>query len=95
MPPILRAMVNSGRLRVYICPGNVVARDGDIHYVGAAELAKLYGIPRDFYRVFDADRAITRAGVDLLDPNNVFLGPREDGVYSLETLLDSILRARR
>ena len=75
--------------RYLLCPGLVRSRvDRQAHHVGAADLARLYGVPMAECVVMPLQRPeFHRARMDLLD--RVRLGeltalhPRFDGDYSL------------
>jgi hypothetical protein len=61
--------------------GEVVSvNDGDVHYIGAARLAALYGIPL-------SECIVWREGDDYLNDYFAFihLYPRKDGDYRLPT----------
>lgn len=64
------------RVRFLVRPGQIRSRnDGDFHYVGAADLARLYGLPLGSWRVYDprTDRNTTLP----------VLRPRFSGYYEL------------
>lgn len=75
--------------RYLLCPGIVTSRtDGDRHYVGAAELARLYGVPKANCLVlphwstmnhFHRASLLERAARGEL----IALRPRADGDYRL------------
>lgn len=71
-----------GHARYLLCPGHVMSKtDGQYHYVGAHDLAQLYGVQMDQCEV-RPERMMARfgwrptAGV-------IELHPRYDGNYSL------------
>ena len=68
--------------RYLLCPGDVMSKtDGQYHYVGAHELARLYGVRLDQCEV-RPHREIARFGWRP-HPGLIELHPRYDGNYSL------------
>jgi hypothetical protein len=74
------------RARYVLCPGWITSQnDGDRHYIGAAQLARLYGVNlRD---------CLVKPAQEKLHPTDcvgrVFLHPRFDGDYRLPALSDA------
>lgn len=69
-------------MKYALCPGFVTSRtDGDRHYVGAVNLAELYGVPMSECVIFDPDRPHLAAGVKAT--GLIFLRPRRDGRYEV------------
>ena len=67
------------RLRRYILhPGYVLSSspDRERHYIGAALLARLYGLKPSDWEIADPN------SLDQLDPDRVHLYPRGDGNYN-------------
>ena len=62
--------------RYVLCPGYVKSQsDGDMHYVGASDLARLYGLhQKQWVRLTPHYRK---------QPTDVLLYPRTDGNYTL------------
>ncbi|MNK29192.1 hypothetical protein D3C87_475830 [compost metagenome] len=58
------------------------ATDGDVHSIGAAQLAKLYGVPFSDCVVYDPNRPETVVTFKPL-PGDVHLWTRGDGNYTL------------
>jgi hypothetical protein len=76
------------KVRYIIHPGNIISRkDGDEHFVGAKQLANLYGV--NLAECIVADGVRDR-GLDAGD--YIHLGPRFDGEYkeSLNELLKKL-----
>lgn len=68
--------------RYLIHPGHVrSANDGQLHYVTADQLIKLYQLPQNSRVVIIAHADPTPSFNDL--PGDVHLWPRRDGKYSL------------
>lgn len=68
--------------RYVLCPGIVTSKsDGQRHYVGPAQLARLYGVPFSECVIFPQEYAQVRGWLD--PPGAVYLRPRYDGDYSL------------
>jgi len=65
-------------LKKYVCVSGYVksAADADEHYIGMADLAKLYGVPLDDCMAYVFSR-------DGYYKDMIFLYPRDDGEYSL------------
>lgn len=62
-----------------LIPGRVVSRvDGQVHRIGAYDLAKLYGVKRSECYVAEDERDLRVLPKDL-----VVLRPRSDGNYTL------------
>ena len=63
-----------------IHPGNIVAQDGNVHFVGIRELAELYGLKPEEYMVWDEV-----LNVNMINPLTgdrlIHLYPKEDGSY--------------
>lgn len=69
------------RPRYVLCPGHIRSQhDGQSHYVGAGQLARLYGVALRDCVVFDPQRAGT---AEHYPPDWTWLGPRFDGRYEL------------
>ncbi len=62
-------------------PGWVQSKDGDWHYIGARELASLYGVAWNRCIVVDVRRPASYKGFDLQKLTHLF--PRYDGDYRL------------
>jgi hypothetical protein len=75
-------LVKPGAFMYAIHPGEVRARDGDIHFISADQLMRLYKInPRVCVVVRDGwDRGMTPDYQD----NFIHLYPRQDGNYELD-----------
>lgn len=67
------------KLRYFLHPGYVKARDGDRHYIGAAQLAALYGLSIHECIVIRNKQQLR--GRERLE-TDVHLFPRADGKYS-------------
>jgi len=67
--------------RFVVCPDFVTSRtDGDVHYIGAAKLARLYELRPDEYYVWHQD--VPAARVQNWETQGLmFLCPRRDGKY--------------
>jgi len=62
--------------RIIFCPGWVTSKtDGQRHYISAAKLAELYGVPFGVGQVFPCGPGFKQC------PGDVFLEPRYDGKY--------------
>lgn len=77
--------VELGQVRYLLCPGHVVSKaDRQYHYVGARDLARLYGVRMDQCEV-RPERMMARFGwrpqAGLIE-----LHPRYDGDYSLPSV---------
>lgn len=59
-----------------LCPGTIVSEsDGDVHFISASDLARLYGVRMCECKVLDF--------VNSRNHTDIFLAPRSDGNYSL------------
>lgn len=64
-------------------PGEVCSKsDGNVHYITAPELARLYGVQYRYCKVVYRDRESSVRGY-IKQQNDIELYPREDGEYSL------------
>lgn len=71
-----------GKIKYYICPGEIHSKsDGDIHYVGAKELMRLYGVSPDECKVIDSKESAW--GLDWSAA--IALRPDYTGKYDLPT----------
>lgn len=71
--------------RYILFPGRVRSRtDGDIHFVGAVKLARLYGVPLDKCLVVRGDNYRYYKKL----PGDICLFPRSDGNYKLPEVND-------
>jgi len=67
----------------YVCwGGEVYSSDGDVHYISAHKLPRLYGVPYNQCIFCDHNYPETYLGRDLTDLIN--LHPRSNGDYILE-----------
>jgi hypothetical protein len=65
------------RIEYLIAPGRMESQnDGDVHYISAPVLARLYGLRQGQWRIYDP---VTDRHSDL-----PVLGPRFDGNYALD-----------
>ena len=62
--------------RYVLLPGRVSAQDGDVHHIGSAELALLYGVPLDQCEIYRPHDERRQKGL-------IELAPRFDGNYKL------------
>lgn len=61
-----------------LCPGYVISQnDGDRHFIGADELARLYGVPMSECSIFDERIQMIRNTDGLIQ-----LHPRSNGDYT-------------
>ncbi|MEX3635980.1 hypothetical protein [Paraburkholderia sp. BR14320] len=70
-------------------PGIVTSRQGGVsHFINAARLAELYGVPMDACAIAPEPRAFDRAASWRTDPyaGLIHLYPRPDGVYVLPSV---------
>lgn len=67
--------------RIFLHPGEVKSKnDGDIHFISAQQLARLYGVNYKECHVIYQDRPETSRGV-VARHDDVHLFPRYDGNY--------------
>lgn len=71
------------RFTYVLCPGYVRSKvDGDEHFIGAPQLAALYGVNINECRILHMGKNLRREGWQD-EPNFIYLMPRTDGVYIL------------
>lgn len=73
--------------RYILCPGWVKSEnDGQLHYIGAAQLASLYQVPLRSCVVYPSDLA--RQVTWRVQHGDVYLHPRANGDYTLPMAAD-------
>jgi hypothetical protein len=79
------------RPRYVLCPGWIISRiDGDFHYIGAAKLARYYGVNlRDCLIELPKQKLHPLGLPPGFYTGMVFLKPRLDGDYRLPPLPDA------
>ena len=85
-------MIDSALIKKFIyvvCPGQVRSQDGDVHYIGYAQLVNLYHIPYDSW-IAEASICHSLPGVEYRQ-RLIFLRPDSTGSYDLEELINKKL----